>query len=161
RLGVASDIAFTLASSNGVPQARATGEQWHAEIDRRFVSIDGVGGSLRLSTSFARGDVPVTPIAGEPTLEEGAAIRRSGTVVERARARTKELEAGWVLGAAPEGGGDLVVALDPQGSAARTADESGVHVTAPDGSARFVVGHGTWIDARRIRTPIRAEVRGD
>lgn len=77
-------------------------------------------------------------------------------VRERLRNTTEGVEQSWAFEAPPSGEGDLVVAVavDARCSAQTAA---GLHFGAGRASVRY--GHGTWIDARGLRTAVEATWR--
>ena len=116
--------------------------------------FDGVqmvdGAPMRFSTTeILRGDAAVADAAGSTSLaEDGTVLIARGAVTEMVENQDDGVEQSWRFASAPQGDGDLVVAVAVSGQQEVKASKTGLHFLNP-GQLGFAYAHATWVDASR------------
>lgn len=82
--------------------------------------------------------------------DSGALVREGHGAYEWYRGRDEGLEQGWTFEGAPGEQGAIVVTVAIEGARLLDSDPDGVHLATDAGPVRY--GHGTWIDAKGVRT---------
>jgi hypothetical protein len=138
---VRSTGAFTLAARD-----RAAGRESRAAT---FETVS-VG---RDRASRAAGQIARRP-------DGGLEIAR-GDVVEHLRNEPAGVAQSWAFAGRPAGRGDLVVRVRVGGLELAAEDADGLHFRDTASGLGLRYGHGTWIDAKGLRTPIAVAREGD
>jgi MYXO-CTERM domain-containing protein len=132
--------------------------------DARLRVSNGTSGtsSFGLETvAFGRG----APGAASPTAarldRDGSVIAVRATARERVAPRAGGIEQRWELDARPEGGGDLVVRVRPNGAVFEGPSQEGLRFADKNGATHYRYEHATWVDATGARTSLALRLAGD
>jgi hypothetical protein len=99
--------------------------------------------------------------AGALTLgPDGALASALGAVRQSIENRESGVEIAWSFPERPLGAGALEVRLETAGLEPAGVTRGGAHFLGAPGGLGVRVGHGTWIDAKGLRTPVLAALRG-
>jgi hypothetical protein len=115
-----------------------------------------VGARLGLETVLvARGAHVLASGPGVATQhDDGSVVVQRSSVVERVSADDDGVEQSWTFARAPEGAGDLVVAIAGAGQRFTTSTEHGLHFASAGAGLGVRYGAATWVDATGARTTI-------
>ncbi len=153
----------SLHAAAGVPHARAQiglVPHFHPSVDGAGtvrIAIEGAGGALRLRTTQC-GSRPETarPIAlPRPDGGHGIELLR-GECRERLVGAGASVEQSWHYDRAPQGAIVVRIATDGLRPARTSAD--GIAFVNAAANVAITYGHGTWVDAAGVRTPVPAEL---
>lgn len=150
-----ADLAEEAASPLSPSTERAAEPAWTARLGPDRFVLEQEGGALSIEpATLARGGRVLSS-----TPRGDGAMRDLGVAVERWALLEGGAEVTWTLERAPDGDGDLEIAMAFGGMRYLRSDARGVHLESDHG-AGAVVSHAVLIDAAGARTAIETRAVG-
>jgi hypothetical protein len=159
RASALSIVRRSFVAVAGEFEGRGKSQRTRVDASGRIVFVPKVldrdGATFALETrSIARGDRFFDASPRSVSLDGAEIAIDRGRAIERVAVDDESVEVAWSFVAAPEGAGDLVVALDAHGASLRD-DGTTIHLGDRLGAR---VGQGTFVDAAGRSTPVDPDI---
>ncbi|HWP06096.1 MAG TPA: hypothetical protein VNN72_10160, partial [Polyangiaceae bacterium] len=118
------------------------------------------GATLELARAAIRRGDSSLPAAALTLGRDGTLGRAFGDVRETVENRASGVELSWSFARRPVGAGALEVRLRTAGLEPSRVTRGGVQLKAARGGPGVRIGHGTWVDANGVTTPVLATLSG-